>query len=318
MSSTNSLPSSLCLNRNMTALVLLFALLASPVWSQGPRPAQAGYSTVEPLELAPAQVVLISTQGIARRSGPVSVPRAETELDGLRASIRVPGLTPIPVDLLGIKQTGCGDNAPSNCDPLTGVTVVMPFVAPSMGTRAELVFNDRGSDLRPIPFRVVPDRIHIVSTCDEVAVSVGRDSPTSACGPVVRRAADGRLITPSSPARQGETIVVWAYGLGLPGRPIETEFGRLTPVLNLPSVHFFFGTQDAMVLPMRPGTPPAFAAAFPPFPLYQVNITIPSLPPGRGEGSGLRPCDGRSVTSNLTIMLTGFSSMDTVQLCVAP
>ena len=301
-----------------TLLLFLCASLANPAWSQIPRLAQAGYTTVEPLDVAPAQVVMISTQGLARRSGPVSVSRAETELNGLRASIRVPGMAPIPVNLLGIKQTGCADNASSNCDPLTGVTVVMPLVAPPMGTRAELVFNDRGNDVRPIPVRVVPDRIHIVSTCDEIAVSVGRDSLTSACGPVVRRAADGRLITPSNPARQGETIAVWAYGLGLPGRSIETEFGRLTPVLNLPSVHFFFGTQDAMALPTTPGTPPTFAAAFPPSPLYQVNITIPSLPPAQGQGSGLRPCDGESVTSNLTIMLTGFSSMDTVRLCVAP
>lgn len=298
--------------------MLFSSLLASSAWSQIPRLAQAGYSAVEPLDLAPAQVVLISTQGIARRSGPVSVSRAETELDGLRAYIRVPGSTPIPVDLLGIRQTGCADNAPTSCDPLTAVTVVMPLVAPPMGARAELVFNDRGSEVRPIPIRVVPDRIHIVSTCDEVAVFVGRDSTTSACGPVVRRAADGRLITPSSPARQGETIVVWAYGLGLPGRAVETEFGRLTPVLNLPSVHFFFGTQDGLALPTRPGTPPVFAAAFPPSPLYQVNITIPSLPPAQGDGSGLRPCDGQSVTSNLTIMLTGFSSMDTLRLCIAP
>ena len=300
-----------------TIVLSLAALIASPAWSQTPL-AQAGYSMIEPLEVAPAQLVMISTHGIGRRTGPTSVSVPETELDGLRASIRWPGFSPIAVQLVGIQQTGCAPTAPATCDPLTGVTVMMPLTLPPMGTKAELVLNDRGADVRTIPIRSVPDRIHIVSTCDEVPVSVGNDSPGSACGPVVRRATGGQLITRENPARQGETVVVWAYGLGLPGRPVQAEWGSVTPALNPPSVHFFFGTQDAPAIPFGPGNAPAFAAAFPPTPLYQINVTIPTLPPPQPPGQGLRPCDGTTVTSNLTLMLSGFSSMDTVRLCVAP
>jgi uncharacterized protein (TIGR03437 family) len=296
-------------------LIPLAMLMATPAWTQTPL-AQAGYSITEPLEIAPGQVVLISTYGIPRRSGPVSVSIPETELDGLRGSIHQAGFTPMTVQFLGVRQSGCAANAPANCDPLTGLTLVMPLTLAPMGTRAELVINDRGTDVRKIPVRFVPDRIHVVSTCDEVAVSVGNDSPTNACGPVVRRAVGGQLITADRPARSGETIVVWAYGLGLPGRQVETEFGPVTPAMNAPSVHFFFGTQDAPAIPTRQGNTPAFAASFPPSPLYQINITIPTLP--QGQGQGLRPCDGQAVTSNLAIMLTGYSSMDIVRLCVTP
>jgi uncharacterized protein (TIGR03437 family) len=270
----------------------------------------------EPLEVAPAQLVMISTHGIARRVVPISVSIPETELDGLRASIRQPGFSPMTVQLLGIQQTGCGPNAPVTCDPFTGVTVMMPLAMPPIGTRAELVFNDRGMDIRAIPIRTVPDRIHVVSTCDEVAVFVGNDSPGNACGPVVRRATGGQLITRDNPARQGETVVVWAYGLGLPGRPVQDGSGSVTPALNAPFVYFLFGTQDTPAIAAGPGNAPAFAAAFPPTPLYQINITIPTLP--QNQVQALRPCDGVTVTSNLTLMLSGLSSMDTVRLCVVP
>ena len=289
----------------------LICLTASSLWSQTPL-AQAGYSMMEPLEVAPAQLVMITTHGIARRIGPTSVSIPETELDGLRASIRQPGFSPMTVQLLGIKQTGCAPNAPATCDPLTGITVMMPLAVPSLGVTADLVLNDRGRDVRTIPVRVVPDRIHIVSTCDEVAVSVGNDSPGSACGPVVRRAAGGQLITRENPARQGDTVVVWAYGLGLPGTPVPSEWGTVTPALNAPKVYFFFGRQDGPAFAAGPGNPPTFAAAFPPTPLYQINVTIPSVPPS------LPPCDGTTVTSNLTVIFSGLSSMDAARLCVAP
>ena len=297
-----------------TALIPLLFSLSAPVFPQIPL-SQAGYSAVEPLEVAPAQVVLISTYGIPGRPGrsgvPVSVSIPEAELDGLRASIRYAGLSPMTVQFLGIRQSGCDSNTAVSCDPLTGLTLVMPLAMPPVGAAAELVISDRGRDVRTIPVRSVPDRIHIVSTCDEVAVSVGNDVPGEECGPVVRRPM-GRRVTPQDPARPGETIVVWAYGLGVPGRQVEADFGRITSVLNPPTVRFSFGAPGAPVLP-GPGTAPAFAAAFPPTPLYQINITLPELP----QNLSIPAC-GQAVKSNLTVLLSGLSSMSTVSICVAP
>jgi uncharacterized protein (TIGR03437 family) len=260
--------------------------------------------------------VLISSYGIPRRSGlPVMVSIPESELDGIRASVRHPGFSPMAVQLLGIRQSGCADNAPVSCDPLTGLTLMMPLGMPPVGVTAELVINDRGRDVRTIPVRTVPDRIHIVSTCDEIAVFVGNDAPGEECGPVVRRPIGGQRVTPQNPARPGETIVVWAYGLGLPGRQVEADFGRVTSVLNTPSVRLLFGPPDAPAIAGGAGHAPAFAAAFPPSWLYQINVTLPAeLPPG----ISLPPCDGQAVKSNLTVLLSGLSSMGTARICVAP
>ena len=244
---------------------------------------------------------------------PVSVSIPEVELDGLRASMRFTGSSPIVVQLLGIRQSGCDSNAAASCDPLTGLTLVMPLAMPPVGAAAELVINDRGRNVRTIPVRSLPDRIHIVSTCDEVAVSVGNDAPNEECGPVVRRPM-GRRVTPQDPARPGETIVGWAYALGLPGRQVEADFGRITSVLNPPAVRFSFGAPGSPVLPPGPGASPAFAAAFPPSPLYQINITLPELP----QNLSIPACDGQAVKSNLTVLLSGLSSMGTVSVCVAP
>ena len=38
---------------------------------------------------------------------------------------------------------------------------------------AVLVINDRGKDLAPIPLRIVPDKIHILNSCDAAAIFIG-------------------------------------------------------------------------------------------------------------------------------------------------
>jgi hypothetical protein len=302
----------------MTKPTAFISLLLLPVVPAFPQISlsQAGYSSIEPLEVAPGQVVLISTYGIPGRAGrsPVFVSIPEVELDGLRASMRYPGLSTPPVQFLGIRQTGCDNNASASCDPLTALTVVMPLSMPPVGMTAELIISDRGRDVRAIPIRTVPDRIHIVTTCDDVAVFVGNDAPGEECGPVVRRASSGRRVTAQDPARPGETIVAWAYGLGLPGPPAGADFGRLTSVLNPPALRFLFGPPDFLSTPAGPAVAPAFAAAFPPSPLYQINITLPEVP----RGLNLPPCDGRTVKWNTTILVSGLSSMGTVRLCMVP
>jgi hypothetical protein len=211
------------------------------------------------------------------------VPIPESELDGIRASVRHAGSLPVVVQLLGMRQSGCADNAPASCDPLTGLTLVLPLAMPPIGMTTDLVINDRGRDVRTIPVRTVPDRIHIVSACDEVAVSVGNDAPGEECGPVVRRPIGGRRVTPQDPARPGETIVVWAYGLGVPGRQVEADFGRVTSVLNPPVVRFWFGPPDAPSILGGPGNAPAFAAAFP------ANSAVSGQHHASGVAPGCKP-----------------------------
>src|SRR5690349_13847402 len=128
-------------------------LLALPFLISLPSVAQlssfhGGYKLQEPIDVAPGQVILISTYGVPARpsrggySSTVSLP--ETELDGIRASIRYRGFSPFPVLFLGIRQTGCENSVSVACDPLTNFTLVIPTALPPIGMPADLVINDHG------------------------------------------------------------------------------------------------------------------------------------------------------------------------------
>jgi hypothetical protein len=121
------------------------------------------------------------------------------------------------------------------------------------------------------------------------------------CQPVVAHA-DGRLVTEANPARAGETLVLYAYGLGwVPGvKTGEAAPKEPRPVGSpLTTVWFDFTVDAPPRNPYGGGSVPAFVGLAPGYVgLYQVNFVVPAPPAGHP------PCgytENRGVRTNLTV-----------------
>jgi uncharacterized protein (TIGR03437 family) len=155
---------------------------------------------------------------------------------------------------------------------------------------------------------VADDSIHILTTCG------------TSLSPCVTHS-DGTLVTASSPAIAGETLVIYAVGLGATTPPVPT--GQLSPspaARANSSVDLDFNPNAAPTKPdyLRPASarqPPAFAGLTPgQVGLYQVNVQIPANLPA------VPACGGtveHPIYSNLTITISsGYFSYDGVAICV--
>ncbi|MGH9664114.1 MAG: hypothetical protein ACRD9L_06805, partial [Bryobacteraceae bacterium] len=130
------------------------------------------------------------------------------------------------------------------------------------------------------------DRIapHLLDSCDSIFGGVGPISANNTqCHPVVAHA-DGSIVSFASPAKAGETIVVYALGLGafgLTGRPQpgpialvngETRFTYLSDspqsAWTSQSVYMYTLTPDYV------GLVDGYVG------LFQINLTVPRMPDG--------------------------------------
>jgi uncharacterized protein (TIGR03437 family) len=156
-----------------------------------------------------------------------------------------------------------------------------------------------GPGLRVTP---VLDQVHILQKCSGPDRLFGEDQ----CSPDIYHG-DTSPVSASNPARSGETVVAYAYGFGRPEVLIDGAIATSAPGLRLEtpvSVHFpGLGTDEdtAVYSGLVAGQ----------VSLYQVNFRIPALP------SGLPAC-GPGRTSNLTMIVRGVVSSDTVSFCAEP
>ena len=155
----------------------------------------------------------------------------------------------VNVNLFGIRQHECPAARPT-CDPLTSLTLVMPLEI-TVDRDAVLVINDRGKDLAPIPLRIVPDKIHILNSCDTAAIFIGvAQEAQGRCAPILQ-SRNGRLISRENPARPGDTVVAWAYGIGFSGRRAQPPNFELSNVPNPPELFFNFRANAGVMRRIR-------------------------------------------------------------------
>ena len=174
--------------RRLTVLVTLSAALSA---QSAATLTSAGYAAPGAIQAAPGQVVNLYFHGLASR------PSAT----GLTLTVHQDSATPLPI--LAFRQDQECD-APVPACLRTTVKVQFPFtLAPA--TPARLEIEEDGRPTRPYPLDIVPINAHLLTSCDD-----------GAAGPCNRAAfhPDGRPVSPSDPAFPGETIRVYAYGLG--------------------------------------------------------------------------------------------------------
>lgn len=156
-----------------------------------------------------------------------------------------------------------------------------------------------GRDLRVVP---VLDQVHVLRKCLGADQLYGEDR----CTPEIYHS-DNTPVNPSNPARSGEALVAYAYGLGRPETLIDA--GTATPAAGLrletPVSVQFPGVATTAHAAIYSGLVPSQVG------LYQVNFQVPPLPDGL-------PACGTARNSNLTMIVRGSASSDTVAFCAAP
>jgi uncharacterized protein (TIGR03437 family) len=316
----------------------------------GPTLIGSGYNLPTTLRLAPGQITTLFVTGLKTVLPPGFVEATTVPLPKTLAGI---SLTLSPsidkesaVPLLSIQQTPVCSSATSPASSastpdclVTAITVQVPvnlglvIYDPNTGLQPTpvtvLVLNENGSPSKAFNVIPAPDKLHVLSDCDNYligsfkkSVPVGYDSP---CGEMVTHG-DGTLVTAASPALAGESVVVYAVGLG-PTKPVVNS-GDATPS-NAPIVdrtvfvQFDFHRNAA---PSRPYpdpsigdtlglTTPEFVGLTPnQIGLYQINIQLPNRFPAVQNCSLGLACSGNpiycggQIQSNLTINIGGINS----------
>jgi uncharacterized protein (TIGR03437 family) len=224
------------------------------------------------------------------------------------APLGVPILSVRPVDV-------CSGIAPAACTTHTAISVEIPFeLTPNApGSRlpenfATLTVVENGDSGEAMPLNPVSDQIHILNSCD-----LPVNPQSSPCRPAVMHA-DGSPVTADKPAQAGETITLYAYGLGLGASRIAS--GAISPApaigVNGVVVDFRYGTNLAVVQPGA-NAGPAVADLLPgSIGVYRVQFEAPAAP------SGTPACS--AISSNSTLVVGRAASFDGVGLClyVAP
>lgn len=313
-------------NRTFAAGLIVVGVAASIAYGQAASEQVAtivggGYTPPAAVNVSPGQIITVFAQGVA--SGLTTdiwapgVPLPRT-LAGISVTLRQAfGTSPIAVPLIAIRPVGNCTTALStgNCAQLVGITVQIPFelvpicllcLSP-VSNNAELTIEEAGRTGKTIVrFEPVPDRIHVVTNCDPSQV-FGNEP----CHGIVTHA-DGSPVTLVRPATQGETLVMYAVGLGLTVPSVASGAPSPAPpatTMGPIRVGFDFSANAPPVRPQAPVTP-VFAGLSPSaVGLYQVNFVVPEPP------SGTPPCSG-SVLSNLTVSISGELSFDGAGICV--
>ncbi|HKW98343.1 MAG TPA: hypothetical protein VJN43_11475 [Bryobacteraceae bacterium] len=291
----------------------------------------AGYQVPTPVLVAPGQVITFFVHGIGSGlTGPVHaatlpLPNA---LAGISAMlVQYNPAQPVPILAVEPIRT-CSDMSQAGCGTYTAVTVQMPYAmqATDPGTvtglpppGGQLVLSENGVAAATVDLIPFGDEIHVLRTCD--ALYTHRELPCYA----IATHADGTLITTNTPAKAGEQIVLYAFGLGTTNPPVPAGQAATAPTpTSVPFSISFDPRQNALASRPPVGGAPAASPLFAGLTtgyagLYQINVTVPRLPAGSlACSNGGFSYNGIQIESNLTINIGGRASFDGVGICVDP
>lgn len=277
---------------------------------------------------APGQVISLMVRGLDHRLD-TPVTAAGSPLADMLAGISVSfqqGNTTLAVPLLGISQSPCNypDAYAGLCQSLTIISIQMPFeVFPDCPVCGRptipsfLVVSDGGTPKAFMTTSQPADNIHITDACDTTAL-LGRNDAV-ACGKIIVHP-DGTRVDVNRPAKVGETLVLYAFGLGRTTPLVASGTATADPPPQLPVSGFslsFDYTPNASPSPVANpffGSHPVYVGLVSGFVgLYQVNFVVP--PPA---GAAIFAACGGSVLSNATVTLFTPLSNDGAGICVVP
>jgi len=204
---------------------ILFAV--PPLFGQ-PTLVGAGYSDPTIIRVAPGQITTLFVSGLKpvlpNRQNATSLPLPMTLAS---VSVRIRQFSPnqtLSVPLLSVQPMSACTNGGTPPPPMgwtpdcfiTAITVQIPYelepasLSDGAPTVTDLIVSENGNDSKAFRLFAVPDNWHILTTCD--AFPPQRSFGTG-CNSIVTHS-DGSPVAADSPARVGETIVIYAVGLG--------------------------------------------------------------------------------------------------------
>jgi uncharacterized protein (TIGR03437 family) len=317
------------------ALAILSAALPS-LFAQGVT--AIGYAPPSSVtSIAPGQILTLFVAGVQPNTSAAiaaSTIPMPTTLAGLTVQFSQPtGMVqnthPVPILAVVPNASPCPPSAATGCT-LTWVTVQIPYelgaTLPGEFEFAEsaVVFVSDGTRAStPVQLSPIYDQIHILND-DTIRASLNAASgqAPSSGGPAVTHV-DGSPVTASNPASAGETLVMYAVGLGVVGPGIygAVTAGQASP--SSPATRTGLAMQynyTANLPPSRPAHFPNINATDPTIQfagltpglvgLWQINFTVPAPP------APLARCGAPGIMSNLTVTLSGTYSFDGVGICV--
>jgi hypothetical protein len=300
--------------------------------------ASAGYSSPEPFQAAPGQVVTMFVRDVPRaadgqlRSGKASGLPLPNALGGLSvAIIQASGTLRAPIFAVRQESECEAAGADEASCLLTAIQIQVPYdlaadisLSPLKrviyGPLAQVRIDVDGHSGRPFALQPLPDNAHVLTSCDA--------SWNTSAGMECQRSVyhtDGTVADENAPARPGETVVVYAYGLGTTNANAVagTAATSAVPVTDLLGAPRLLAALQKNFLNASSSTPRRFAdsrtlgdvipiAFVGLMPggvgVYQVNITLP-------QDLTSYPCGGEA-HSNSLLNLSSLQGTESIALCV--
>ena len=300
--------------------------------------ASAGYSSPAPLQAAPGQVVTMFVRDVPRaadghlRSDKASGLPLPTALGGISVAIvQTSGTLKAPIFAVRQESECQADGVDEASCLLTAIQIQVPYdlaadisLSPLKrviyGPLAQARIDVDGRSGRPFALQPLPDNAHVLTSCD-----ISWDtSPGTECQRSVYHA-DGTVADVKAPAKPGETVVVYAYGLGATNAtavagtaatsavPVTDLLGapRLIAALQKDFLNASSSSPRVFADSRNLGDviPIAFAGLMPGgVGIYQVNITLP-------QDLTLYPCGG-DVHANSVLNLSSLQGTESIALCI--
>ena len=322
--------------------IILF-ILAARGWSllhaQGSQVVSSGYQFPSPPAVSFGQLITLFVRGLQSSDATADTLPLPTEINGISVGVKNPPQNyPSLLSILSVHPSPFCNTLPDNCG-LTAVTVQIPpeqacfpgglpqQCGPSYTLTMSVMQNGAAKQDFVFSVFVRSPQPHILNPCDTIMAHYGE------CYPIITHA-NGHLVSGTEAARPGETIVIYAVGLGAttPSVKSGTPAPSPAPVTATP-----VPLSLAFSLPSGPGSPttgpapplwvpigtwvqPAFAGLVPGFVgLYQINLKLPDTVPLQ-----ISPCGRAAYGGNVRILLgSGLSrgdvtEIETADICVQP
>ena len=243
------------MRRMLLAALCAILITLAPMFGQGPTLVGAGYANPTQVQVAPGQIATLFVSGLKSvlsqplRATSLPLPNS---LGGISVTVSQLSSPSYPVPLLAVQQMSVCGNAgasppPSASSPtpecvITAITVQIPYeIVPlqlgsdkSINPNVNVVVTENGSDSKTFTITSVTDNFHVLNTCDAFLPT----NRISACNAVVTHG-DGTVVTLDSPAKSGEEVVIWAFGLGATTPTPKTGQASPTPAAVLSSFVYF-------------------------------------------------------------------------------
>lgn len=288
----------------------------------------AGYRVPSPARVAPGQWITLFLPAADRLPGNVAAPQTPwpTLLAGYTVTMEqsfAPERIAAPVQRV-FSTESCYGFQPAVCTRWVGITIQIPWLLRSNMPRREeppgrpenfALLRVRGGDRTAVyPLDAVPDAVHVLNGCDTV-LPAGLEAVTlearGGCRDLVTHL-DGRLVTAANPALAGETVQIYAAGLGRTTVDVgDGNTAAAEAAVEGVRAAVQLGANAGGNLAAADGGPVSAVLSADQVGIYRVALVVPPA-----AGGSLPGCTASTILWNAAARIGRFSSSGRARFCV--